>query len=77
MVKLHQNAGFNVADLAARNTSGEALINVQKPKTSSAAESVMGQMFGPNPTLRQADGLRDLEPVNSAEVPAWVQRDDP
>lgn len=37
----------------------------------------MGQMFGLNPTLRQADGLCDLEPVNSTEVSTWVQRDDP
>lgn len=29
------------------------------------------------PTLWQADGLCDLEPINSTEVPTWMQRDDP
>ncbi|KAF3847199.1 hypothetical protein F7725_020227 [Dissostichus mawsoni] len=34
-------------------------------------------MFGLIPTLRQADGLSDLEPIDGTEVPTGVQRDDP
>lgn len=37
----------------------------------------MGRTLQLNPTLWQADGLCDLEPINSAEVSTWVQRDDP
>lgn len=35
----------------------------------------MGHIF--ELTLWQADRLRDLEPINSTEVPTGVQRDDP
>lgn len=49
---------------------------MQQQEASSTLSYII-QMFGLIPTLRQADGLSDLEPVDGAEVPTGVQRDDP